>query len=158
MAPRQAKMSKANPKRRGRKKRSRINQLGLVAFIAFVFFTPEARQFVLAKWAEVEDYLMEAIAPFQVCIVPMKMHKSVRVKEAAEALYAELKAKGVEVILDDRNERPGSMFADMELIGIPHRIVIGERGVDNNSFEYLNRRQGEKKELSKEALFAELGI
>ena len=66
MAPRQAKMSKANPKRRGRKKRSRINQLGLVAFIAFVFFTPEARQFVLAKWAEVEDYLMEAIAPYQV--------------------------------------------------------------------------------------------
>ena len=66
MAPRQAQMSKANPKRRGRKKRSRINQLGLVAFIAFVFFTPEARQFVLAKWAEVEDYLMEAIAPYQV--------------------------------------------------------------------------------------------
>ena len=66
MAPKHAKMSKANTKRRGRKKRSRINQLGLVAFIAFVFFTPEARQFVLAKWAEVEDYLMEAIAPYQV--------------------------------------------------------------------------------------------
>ncbi|PVZ64388.1 proline--tRNA ligase [Pelagibaculum spongiae] len=100
----------------------------------------------------------EAIAPFRVCIVPMKMHKSVRVKEAAEAIYAELKAKGVEVILDDRNERPGSMFADMELIGIPHRIVIGERGVDSGTFEYLNRREGEKKEFTKEQLFEALGV
>ena len=64
VAPRHA-MAKGQTKRRGRKKRSRINQLGLVAFIAFIFFTPEARQFVLAKWAEVEEYINEAMAPWQ---------------------------------------------------------------------------------------------
>ena len=64
VAPRHA-MAKGSTKRSGRRKRSRINQLGLVAFIAFVFFTPEARQFVLAKWAEIEEYIMEGLAPYQ---------------------------------------------------------------------------------------------
>lgn len=86
----------------------------------------------------------EAIAPFTVAIVPMNMQKSVRVQEAAEKLYQELKAKGVDVLFDDRKERPGVMFADIELIGIPHTIVIGDRNLDNNQFEYKSRRTGEK--------------
>lgn len=86
----------------------------------------------------------EAIAPFQVVIVPMNMHKSDRVKEAAEKLYADLTAQGIEVLFDDRKERPGVMFKDMELIGIPHTIVIGDRSMDEGNFEYKNRRNGEK--------------
>ncbi|MCK6265344.1 proline--tRNA ligase [Vibrio sp. ZSDE26] len=86
----------------------------------------------------------EAIAPFQVAIVPMNMHKSERVKEAAEKLYAELTAMGIEVLFDDRKERPGVMFKDIELVGIPHTIVIGDRSMDEGNFEYKNRRAGEK--------------
>lgn len=86
----------------------------------------------------------EAIAPFQVVIVPMNMHKSERVKEAAEKLYAVLTAKGIEVLFDDRKERPGVMFKDMELIGVPHTVVIGDRSMDEGNFEYKNRRNGEK--------------
>ncbi|WP_154124454.1 proline--tRNA ligase [Grimontia hollisae] len=86
----------------------------------------------------------DAIAPFTVAIVPMNMHKSERVKEAAEKLYAELTAAGIEVLFDDRKERPGVMFSDMELIGIPHTIIIGERSMDNGVFEYKHRRNGEK--------------
>ncbi|STQ77293.1 proline--tRNA ligase [Grimontia hollisae] len=86
----------------------------------------------------------DAIAPFTVAIVPMNMHKSERVKDAAEQLYAELTAAGIEVLFDDRKERPGVMFSDMELIGIPHTIIIGERSMDNGVFEYKHRRDGEK--------------
>ncbi|WED26019.1 proline--tRNA ligase [Vibrio sp. DW001] len=86
----------------------------------------------------------EAIAPFHVVIVPMNMHKSGRVKEAAEQLYADLTSQGIEVLFDDRKERPGVMFKDMELIGIPHTIVIGDRSMDEGNFEYKNRRNGEK--------------
>ncbi|WP_158161770.1 proline--tRNA ligase [Grimontia hollisae] len=86
----------------------------------------------------------DAIAPFTVAIVPMNMHKSERVKDAAEKLYAELTAAGIEVLFDDRKERPGVMFSDMELIGIPHTIIIGERSMDNGVFEYKHRRDGEK--------------
>ncbi len=86
----------------------------------------------------------EAIAPFQVVIVPMNMHKSERVREAAEKLYSDLTAQGIEVLFDDRKERPGVMFKDMELIGIPHTIVIGDRSMDEGNFEYKNRRNGEK--------------
>lgn len=82
----------------------------------------------------------DSLAPFQVCIVPMQMHKSPRVKEVVEQLYQDLTAKGIEVLLDDRNERPGVMFNDMELIGIPHRIVVGERGLDDGMIEYKHRR------------------
>ncbi|HRE19076.1 MAG TPA: proline--tRNA ligase [Rhodocyclaceae bacterium] len=84
-----------------------------------------------------------AIAPFEVCIVPMGYYKSEAVKAAADKLYAELKANGIDVLLDDRNERPGVMFADMELIGIPHRLVIGERGLANGELEYKGRRDAE---------------
>ncbi|WP_029790430.1 MULTISPECIES: proline--tRNA ligase [Vibrio] len=86
----------------------------------------------------------DALAPFQVAIVPMNMHKSEEVKEAAEKLYAELTAMGIEVLFDDRKERPGVMFSDMELIGIPHTIVIGDRSMKEGNFEYKNRRSGEK--------------
>ncbi len=84
-----------------------------------------------------------AISPFHVAIVPMKMDKSYRVREAAEALHDELQSAGIEVLLDDRNARPGVMFADMELIGIPHRVVIGERSLDEGMFEYRGRRDSD---------------
>ena len=82
-----------------------------------------------------------AIAPFQVVLCPMKMDKSHRVREAVEALYADLTAAGIEVLLDDRGARPGAMFADMELIGIPHRVVIGERSLDEGQLEYRARTE-----------------
>ncbi|MFP1845546.1 proline--tRNA ligase [Lonsdalea quercina] len=87
----------------------------------------------------------DVLAPFQVAILPMNMHKSFRVKDVAERIYQQLRDNGVEVLMDDRKERPGVMFADMELIGIPHTIVIGDRNLDNDDIEYKNRRQGEKK-------------
>lgn len=86
----------------------------------------------------------DAIAPFQVAILPMNMHKSFRVKDLAESLYNSLRAKGIDVIMDDRKERPGVMFADMELIGVPHTVVIGDRNLDSDEIEYKNRRNGEK--------------
>ncbi|UQB43027.1 proline--tRNA ligase [Thiomicrospira microaerophila] len=89
----------------------------------------------------------DAIAPFQVCIVPMQMHKSPRVKQVAEQLYTDLTAQGIEVLFDDRNERPGVMFNDMELIGIPHRIVIGERGLDEGKIEYKHRRDKDSQNI-----------
>ena len=84
-----------------------------------------------------------ALAPFTVAIVPMGYAKSDAVKQAADQLYADLAAAGIDVLLDDRNERPGSMFADMELIGIPHRIVVGERGLAEGKLEYKGRRESE---------------
>ncbi len=80
------------------------------------------------------------IAPFEAVICPMGMAKSEAVREAAEKLYTELKERGVDVIFDDRDLRAGVMFADWELIGVPHRIVIGDRGLKNNEVEYANRR------------------
>ncbi|WP_343554342.1 proline--tRNA ligase [Pantoea sp.] len=85
-----------------------------------------------------------ALAPFEVAILPMNMHKSFRVQELAEELYNTLRAKGIDVILDDRKERPGVMFADMELIGVPHTIVIGDRNLDNQEIEYKARTASEK--------------
>ena len=94
----------------------------------------------------------EAIAPFQIAIIPMNMHKSEKVKDFAENLYRTLNAQGVEVLFDDRNERAGVMFADMELIGIPHQIVIGEKNLEQSLVEYKNRRTGEKQLIEKEKL------
>jgi prolyl-tRNA synthetase len=79
------------------------------------------------------------MAPFQVAIVPIGMNKSEVIRAEVEKLYAGLSAAGIEVLLDDREERPGAMFADMELIGIPHRIVIGERGLKEGNVEYQGR-------------------
>jgi prolyl-tRNA synthetase len=80
-----------------------------------------------------------AMAPFQVTLIPMNMKKSERVREAAEKLYNELKDAGIDVLFDDRDARPGVMFADCELIGIPHRVVIGDRSLDNGEVEYRAR-------------------
>ncbi len=98
----------------------------------------------------------EALAPFQVAVIPMNMHKSFRVQELAEKFYVELREHGIDVILDDRKERPGVMFADMELIGVPHSIVIGERNLDNNEIEYKNRRTGEKEMVAISEIVARL--
>jgi prolyl-tRNA synthetase len=89
-----------------------------------------------------------AIAPYQVAIVPMNMAKSARVKETAEALYQQLQTAGIEVIFDDRKERPGVMFADHELIGTPLLLIIGERNLDNQEIEVKNRISGEKSMLA----------
>ncbi len=82
----------------------------------------------------------DAIAPFTVVICPVGMDRSEAVKSAAEQLYAELLAAGVDVILDDRGERPGAMFADWELIGVPHRVTIGDKGLKDGQVEYQHRR------------------
>ncbi|MDA3439150.1 proline--tRNA ligase [Acinetobacter bereziniae] len=97
-----------------------------------------------------------AIAPFEVAIVPMNAQKSPRTLEAAEALYNELQTAGYDVLLDDRNERPGVKFSDLELTGIPHRIVIGEKGLDAGTFEYKGRRDAESVDLSKADLLVKL--
>lgn len=85
----------------------------------------------------------ESIAPFKVVIIPMNMHKSPRIHEVAEKLYKDLCDAGIEVLFDDRKERPGVMFNDMELIGIPYSVVIGERNLDNQQLEIKNRKSGE---------------
>ena len=85
----------------------------------------------------------DAIAPFTVVLCPIGMDRSADVKATAEALYADLLAAGVDVLLDDRGERPGAMFADWELIGVPHRLVISDRGIKEGQYEYQHRRDTE---------------
>jgi len=89
----------------------------------------------------------EPIAPFQVVLVPLNSNKGPRVREVADRLYAELTDAGIEVLYDDRDARPGVKFADAELIGIPHRIVIGERGLDAGKLEYRGRRDAESTDI-----------
>ena len=89
-----------------------------------------------------------SIAPFELALIPINMHKSQRLREAVIALYDELLAAGINVILDDRRERPGVMFADMELIGIPHRLVFSERGLDDNIIEYKSRRETDNQNIA----------
>ncbi len=88
-----------------------------------------------------------AMVPFQVAIAPIGIKKSEAVRNAAEGLYTALAEAGIEVLLDDRDERPGVMFADLELIGIPHRIVIGERGLKESMVEYKARRAAEAQQI-----------
>jgi len=85
----------------------------------------------------------DPMAPFTVALIPLGMQKSEAVRDAAEKLYAELAGAGVEVLMDDRGERPGVMLADQELIGIPHRVVIGDRGLKEGVVEYQHRRDAE---------------
>jgi prolyl-tRNA synthetase len=85
----------------------------------------------------------EPLAPFDVSLIPMNMQKSPRVQEVTERLYAELTAAGFEAVLDDRDARPGVKFADDELLGIPHRVVIGDKGLDRGVLEYKCRRDGQ---------------
>jgi len=88
-----------------------------------------------------------AIAPFQVALVPINMHKSEGLKEATDQLYGQLQAAGIEVLLDDRQARPGFMFADMELIGIPHRVVISDRGLKAGQLEYKGRSDEKSQDI-----------
>jgi prolyl-tRNA synthetase len=83
------------------------------------------------------------IAPFEVALLPMKLGKSYRVREATDQLYADLRQVGIDVLLDDRDARPGVMFADMELIGIPHRILVGDKALDDGKVEYKGRTDSE---------------
>lgn len=92
----------------------------------------------------------QSIAPFQVAIIPMNMHRSEQVQQVAEKLYQDLQDLGIDVIFDDRKERPGVMFADMELIGVPHRLVVSERGLENGTIEYKNRQNTAKDDVSVE--------
>jgi len=95
-----------------------------------------------------------AIAPFQVALLPMNMKKSARVREATDALYGELQAAGIDVLLDDRPVRPGVMFSDMELIGIPHRIVVGEKNLDKGMLEYKARRDDGNQDIQRSEIIA----
>lgn len=90
----------------------------------------------------------EAMAPFQIALIPMNYHKSQRIREATDKLYTELQNAGYEVLLDDRNERAGVLFADMDLIGIPHRLVLGERGLDQGMIEYKARTSQDVKQIA----------
>ncbi|HCH21209.1 MAG TPA: proline--tRNA ligase [Cellvibrionales bacterium] len=88
-----------------------------------------------------------SIAPFQLVLIPINMQKSERVKALTEQLYEQLMSHNIDVLMDDRNERPGVKFADMELIGIPHRVVIGDKGIDNNVLEYRARTASENEDI-----------
>lgn len=95
----------------------------------------------------------DALAPFHVVLVPINLQKSTRVREAADKLYAEFNVAGIETLYDDRDARPGVKFADAELLGIPHRVVVGERGLDAGKLEYRHRRDTESMEFElKDAL------
>jgi prolyl-tRNA synthetase len=98
----------------------------------------------------------DAMAPFQVAIVPMQMHKAYRVKEKAFEIYEKLKFMGFDVLLDDRRERAGVMFADMDLIGIPHRIVVTERGIDAGTVEYKHRTNAVAEDMPMEQVLLKL--
>jgi prolyl-tRNA synthetase len=96
----------------------------------------------------------DPIAPFQVVLVPINLQKSARVREVSDRLYAELSAAGVEVLYDDRDARPGVKFADAELIGIPHRLVVSERGLEGGRLEYRHRRDSTSTEFALDEAFA----
>ncbi len=97
-----------------------------------------------------------AMAPFEVVVCPIGMDRSELVKEAADKLYAELQAAGIDVLFDDRGERPGVMFADMELIGIPHRVVLGERSLKEGNAEYQARTDAEAQAVALTDIVARL--
>jgi prolyl-tRNA synthetase len=99
----------------------------------------------------------EAICPFDVVVIPINWDKSARVREAAEALYRELTDAGFDVVLDDRPQRPGFKFADADLIGYPHRLVVSEKGIDASELEYKARRMPEAIGIPRDAIVARLG-
>ncbi len=96
----------------------------------------------------------DALAPFDVVLIPMNLHKSTRVRDAADELYRTLTQQGFDVLLDDRDARPGVKFADAELYGIPHRVVIGERGLDAGTLEYRSRRATDNEDVPVAELIA----
>jgi prolyl-tRNA synthetase len=93
----------------------------------------------------------DPMTPFDVILVPINMHRSEAVRQASEALYTELQSMGLDVLFDDRDARPGVKFADAELIGIPHRLVVSERGLDSGELEYRHRRDTESRMLKRDA-------
>jgi prolyl-tRNA synthetase len=93
----------------------------------------------------------DPLAPFDVVMIPINMQRSDKVREAAEALYAELQSMGLAVLFDDRDARPGVKFADAELLGIPHRVVISERGLENGELEYQHRRDADSRMMKRDA-------
>ena len=97
-----------------------------------------------------------ALAPFQVVLVPINAHKSARLREAAEAMYQTLVNAGFDILLDDRCQRPGVAFADMDLIGIPHRLILGERGLDEGNVEYKRRADGHSTKFAIDDVLVEL--
>jgi prolyl-tRNA synthetase len=98
----------------------------------------------------------DAIAPFQIALVPIGYGKSEKVRETMDKLYSELVHAGFDVLLDDRDERPGVIFADMDLIGVPHRIVIGDKGLAKGVAEYKGRRDKQPRELPLDGLLDRL--
>jgi prolyl-tRNA synthetase len=94
------------------------------------------------------------IAPFQVVLVALNLQKSARVREVSDRLYAELTAAGIEVLYDDRDARPGVKFADAELLGIPHRLVVADRGLDAGKLEYRQRRESASTEFPADGALA----
>jgi prolyl-tRNA synthetase len=98
----------------------------------------------------------EPIAPFHVSLIPINLQKSARVREVTERLYAELTAAGFDVLLDDRDARPGVKFADDELLGTPHRIVVGDKGLERGIVEYKRRRDGDAAEVQLDAIATHL--
>jgi prolyl-tRNA synthetase len=98
----------------------------------------------------------QSMAPFDVALLPMNMHKSQRLREAAETLYNQLSEAGFEVLFDDRKVRPGFMFSDMELIGIPHRVVLSDKALDAGTVEYRARTDSENRDLPRGELIASL--
>ena len=99
----------------------------------------------------------DAIAPFQVALVPIGYAKSEKVREAIDKLYGELVHAGFDVLLDDRDERPGVIFADMDLVGIPHRLVLGDKGLAKGVAEYKGRRDKQPREVSIDQTISFLG-
>jgi len=99
----------------------------------------------------------EAMAPWRVAVCVINPKRDAEVAAAADALYRELNDAGIETVLDDRGLRPGTMFADIELIGIPHRVVVSERGLSAGTFEYRARSAAESENLGREALLDRLG-
>ena len=99
----------------------------------------------------------DAIAPFHIALVPIGYRKSDKVRATVDQLYSGLVNAGFDVLLDDRDERPGVIFADMDLIGIPHRLVIGDKGLTKNVAEYKGRRDAAVREIALGDVIGELG-
>ena len=93
-----------------------------------------------------------SLAPFQVALVTLNYDKSEEVRQVSDQLYADLQAAGIDVLLDDRKERPGVKFADMELMGLPHRLVISDRGIQAGTFEYKGLRDTDKQDVPAEGI------
>jgi prolyl-tRNA synthetase len=97
------------------------------------------------------------MAPWRVAVCVINPKNAPEIAQAADALYQALQGRGIDVVLDDRGLRPGAMFADMELIGIPHRVVVSERGLAAGTLEYRARHEAEARAISQDELFALLG-